>query len=160
MPFCTKCGFQVADVDVFCANCGTPQKAGTAAAGAAPGMPPPADPLRKVSDRNAAILCYLPFVGWVPAIIVLASARFRHNRDVRFHAWQGLYIFVLWLVVDWVLAPMFSFGPWGPHRLIARSMHLALLATWIFMLVKTAQHELFRLPIIGELAERTVAEQR
>ncbi|HET8548770.1 MAG TPA: zinc-ribbon domain-containing protein [Bryobacteraceae bacterium] len=150
MPFCTKCGLQVADADMFCANCGARQNP----------TPLKADPFRKVSSHKAAILCYIPFVGWVAAIIVLASARFRNNREVRFHAWQGLYIFVLWLLVDWVVAPMFAFGPWGPHRIISRVMHLALLGTWIFMLVKTAQRELVRLPILGELAERTVAEQQ
>jgi uncharacterized membrane protein len=160
MPFCTRCGSQVTDADIFCANCGTRQKAGTSTPGATAGMPPSADPLSKISDRNAAVLCYLPFVGWIPAIIVLAAVRFRHNREVRFHAWQGLYLFVVWLVVDWVIAPIFAFGPWGPHRMISHLMRLALLGTWIFMLVKTVQHELFRLPIIGELAERTVAEQR
>jgi uncharacterized membrane protein len=159
MPFCTKCGIQVADADIFCASCGTRQRSSAESFGTVGGTPP-VDPFRKVSDRNAAILCYVPFLGWIPAIIVLASARFRHNREVRFHAWQGLYIFVVWLVVDWVLDPILRFGPWGPHRMISGLMHLALLGTWIFMLVKTAQHELFRLPILGELAERTLAEQR
>ena len=160
MPFCTKCGNQVTNTDIFCANCGTRQNPATSAFGATPGGAPPVDPFRKISDRNAAVLCYLPFVGWIPAIIILAAARFRNNREVRFHAWQGLYLFVVWLVVDWVLAPMLRFGPWGPHRIVSHLIQLTVFATWIFMLVKTAQHELFRLPILGELAERTVAEQR
>jgi uncharacterized membrane protein len=157
MPFCTKCGSQVASSDVFCATCGTRQTAGAATAGTTTAK---ADPFARVSDYHAAVLCYLPFVGWIPAIIVLASARFRHSTSVRFHAWQGLYIFVVWLVIDWVVAPMLAIGPWGPHRIISKLLHVALLGTWIFMLVKTVQREVFRLPIIGELAERTMAEQR
>jgi uncharacterized membrane protein len=32
--------------------------------------------------------------------------------------------------------------------------------TWVFMLVKTSQNRLYRLPLVGELADRSIAEQR
>jgi uncharacterized membrane protein len=35
-----------------------------------------------------------------------------------------------------------------------------LFAVWIFMLVKTSQKEDFRLPVFGDLAERSLAEQK
>jgi uncharacterized membrane protein len=31
---------------------------------------------------------------------------------------------------------------------------------WIFMIVKTSQDEVYKLPILGELAEKSVSEQR
>jgi len=158
MAFCTKCGKPVADSDVYCAVCGTRQAA------AAPGPPPPPaspDVLNKINERNAAVLCYLPFVGWIPAIVVLASARFRDMRQVRFHAFQGLYLFVAWLLVEWFVNPLVSFGPhFGPQRAVVHILQLVILGAWIFMLVKTSQQQFFRLPIIGEIAERSVAEQR
>ena len=119
------------------------------------------DVLHKINERNAAILCYLPFVGWIPAIVVLASARFRNMREVRFHAFQGLYLFVAWLLVDWFITPLVSFGPhFGPQRAVVHLLQLVILGAWIFMLVKTSQQQFFRLPVIGEIAERSVAEQR
>ena len=39
-------------------------------------------------------------------------------------------------------------------------MKLGLIGTWIFLLVKTNEGVMFKLPIIGELADRSVSEQR
>ena len=157
MPFCTSCGNQVGPADTYCARCGARQ----AGAGAAPGAP--ADPLRNVSKRTAAMLCYIPLVGWIAAIVVLASPKFQRDRDIRFHAFQGIYLFVVYLLIDWVVAPMFHLlsGPaGGPARAISNLLHLVVFVAWIWMIIKTSQEQMFRLPIVGELAERSVAEQR
>ena len=61
-----------------------------------------------ISPRTASLLCYIPILGWIVSIVVLASARFRADSRVRFHAFQGLYLFVAWLIVDWVLGPCFT----------------------------------------------------
>jgi len=106
------------------------------------------------------LLCYIPFVGWVAAIVVLASERFRQNRTVRFHAFQGLYLFVAWLVVDWALAPMLAMSSGAMHLGFGGLLKLVLFGTWIYMLVRTSQDHLVRLPILGELADRSLAEQR
>jgi uncharacterized membrane protein len=114
-----------------------------------------------MSPRTASVLCYIPFVGWIASIVVLASPRFQRDPTVRFHAFQGLYIFVAWLIVDWVISPMFRMMP-TPHfpRVIGGLAHLTVIAAWIVMIVKTSQDQFFRLPIVGELADRSVAEQR
>lgn len=153
MPFCTQCGNQVARTDYFCARCGAPQAS-------APQAPPPrprSDLVSGISPRTASILCYIPWVGWVAAIVVLASNAFRENRTVRFHAFQGLYLFVAWLIVQWVLKPLTWFTP-GPHVPIAMLLQLAILALWIFMIIKTSHDETYALPVIGDLAERSLAE--
>lgn len=146
MPYCCQCGNQVSETDVFCARCGTRQPAVS---------PPPR--AAGISPRAASVLCYIPFVGWIAAIIVLASERFRSNRAVRFHAFQGLYLFVAWLIVDWVVAPFFRMAP-GFHFRPDKILELGILALWIFMIVKTSQEQTFSLPILGELAERSVSE--
>jgi uncharacterized membrane protein len=160
MPFCTNCGKQIGTADVFCATCGTRQAGNFA--------PPLADPvaadiLGGISPRTVSILCYIPVVGWIACIIALASPRFRSDRDVRFHAFQGLYLFVAWLLVDWVIHPFLEMIP-GPGskmmRLSASLIYLSVYLAWIWMLIKTSQGLLYRLPIIGEMAERSVAEQR
>lgn len=105
--------------------------------------------------------CYIPIVGWIAAIIVLATSRFQNDRGVRFHAFQGLYLFVVWLLVDWVLEPFVHMVP-GPGAMKATTalLHVAIFAAWIWMIIKTSQEQMYRLPIVGELAERSVAEQR
>ena len=116
-----------------------------------------------ISARTASILCYVPLIGWIAAIIVLASANFREDRTVRFHAFQGLCLFIVWLLVDWVLSPMFHTTPgpvMAPFRSTVGLLHLAVFGAWIWMLIKTSQGQLFRLPILGELSDRLLAEQR
>jgi uncharacterized membrane protein len=147
-------------MDQFCTKCGARQKAGAPS----PGPQPIHDPFATISSRTASLLCYIPWVGWIAAIVVLASQRFRTDANVRFHAFQGLYIFVAWLMVEWVVSPFliasgFLIGmPF--HRLGASLLQLAILAAWIFMLIKVSHNEHYKLPIIGDLAERSVTEQR
>jgi uncharacterized membrane protein len=146
MPFCSQCGQQVSDADVFCARCGSRQPVPAA---------PARDPFGGISPRTAAILCYIPLIGWVAAIIVLASDRFRNDRKLRFHAFQGLYLFVAWLIADQVMGLVFAFVP---HFHVANIFRAVVMGAWIFMLVKTSHEEVYALPVIGELAESSVAE--
>ena len=147
MPFCCKCGNQVTDGDQYCAKCGTRQGGAWTATDFAAGFSP----------RTAATLCYIPWVGWIAAIVVLASHTFRGDRKVRFHAFQGLYLFVAWLIVQWVFTPL-SFLARGPHFHFAGLIQLAIVGLWIFMIVKTSHDEVYSLPVIGELAEKSLAE--
>ncbi len=147
MAYCCQCGNPVADTDRFCARCGARQ----------PVTPRRVQPMAGLSPRAASVLCYIPFVGWIASIVILASDRFRQDRSVRFHAFQGLYLFVAWLLIDWVVGPFFRLLP-GPHFHLDRLLELAVLGVWIFMIIKTSQEQTFSLPILGELAERSLSE--
>ena len=116
-------------------------------------------PYSGISNRNASLLCYIPLVGWIFAIVILASARFRREYDVRFDAFQGLYLFVVWLIVNAVVSPFLRFPGLGPHVDLAGLPKLVVIIVWIFMLVKVSQGERYSLPIVGELADRSVREQ-
>jgi uncharacterized membrane protein len=149
MPFCSQCGNQVGAVDAFCGRCGGRQPSGS------PPSPLGTDPLSTLNPRTAAILCYVPAIGWIASIIVLASERFRQDRLVRFHAFQGLYLFVAWLMEDWVLKPMVRMIPnLHLHQLI----QAGLLVMSIFMMVKASRDEAYSLPVFGELAQRSIME--
>ena len=105
--------------------------------------------------------CYIPWVGWIPAIVFLALPRFQSNRQVRFHAFQGLYLFVAWLLVDIVLEPFLEAIPSpAPFPAVAALLHLAVFAAWVWMIIKTSQDQPYHLPVVGDLAERSLAEQR
>ncbi len=164
MPFCTQCGTEVQPADIFCGSCGARQarSPGTSGSTPRPASTPPHNPandfLKNLTSRNASLMCYIPVAGWIISIIILASDRFRAEREVRFHAFQGLYLFVLWLFVDWVFAP-FSYSIEAPHY-IAKALKAVVFGAWIFMMVKTSQGDNFRLPILGELADRSVSEQK
>ncbi len=149
MPFCSQCGHEVSGRDVYCAKCGTRQPT--------PVHQQPPDILAGISPRLASILCYLPTLGWIAAVIVLATQRFRNDRNVRFHAFQGLYLFAAWLFVQWALKPVFSDTD-GIIR-IDRILEGVILAVWIFMMVKASHEEAYALPLIGELAQKSAAEK-
>jgi uncharacterized membrane protein len=75
---------------------------------------------------------------------------------MRFHAFQGLYIFAAWLIVDWAIQPIFS----SLHHVLRVDslLQMLLMFVWIFMLVKTSHGEIYELPLIGELAQRSARE--
>jgi uncharacterized membrane protein len=154
MPYCSHCGDYVQPAQAFCRQCGAAQPVEPGAA--IPPMPP-ASPgvMAGINPRTASILCYVPGMGWIFAIVVLASLRFRSIPTVRFHAFQGLYLFVAWLMNEQVLK--WAFGPISflhLHDLV----RLALLGMSIFMMVKAAHDEAYSLPLFGELAHRSMSE--
>jgi uncharacterized membrane protein len=96
-------------------------------------------------------------LGWIPAVVVLGMKRFRGDFKMRFHAFQGLYIFAAWLIVEWAIHPLFE-----NMRHVFRVdsiLSTLLMFVWIFMLVKTSQGEIYELPIVGELAQRSAREK-
>jgi uncharacterized membrane protein len=151
MSYCTSCGKEVHPLDVYCAGCGGRQPSA-----------PVADPLAGISPRTASLLCYIPVLGWIAAIVVLASSRFRKDTIVRFNAFQGLYLFVAWLIVDQSLGWFFAMSFPGPHfhNVVPALLKIVIFGAWIFMIVKVAHNEHYKLPIVGDLAEKSLSEQR
>lgn len=76
-------------------------------------------------------------------------------REVRFHAFQGLYLAVAWLVLDAVADNVLPRG-----RALTGPIKAAAFALWVYMLYQTSRGMLVRLPLLGELADRSVDEQR
>ncbi len=187
MPYCTQCGNAARPEDLYCKFCGARQAgsgqagSGQAKTGAGSGAgdrqgqtprPPRSgaspfagaagagrysDLLDRITPRTAAILCYLPTVGWMPSVTVVASGRYKNNHILRFHAFQGLYLFACWLADKWVVRPLILALPDHSIRLDS-VIEAVLFCTWIFMMVKAARDEAYVLPIVGELAQRAASE--
>lgn len=151
MPFCTNCGTRVNDNAAFCWNCGTKQPHTSAQF---------TDFLDGISNRTASVLCYVPVFGVIPAIVFLASHKFRRNAWVRFDAFQSLYLFVAWLILSSALPTLISSLPgFGVEHVLFALIRLVIFVGWIFLLVKAAQNQQVRLPILGDLAARSAFEQ-
>jgi len=149
MPFCTNCGSQVPPNASFCGHCGGPQpRVNVNAAG----------PFDNISQRTASILCYIPIFGVIPAIIILASQRFRGNAIVRFNAFQSVYLFVAWLIVSTAI-PIFQAMGGGLEHLMLSLLKVVFFVCWIILLVKASHEQQLHLPIIGDLAARSTSEQ-
>ena len=137
MPFCANCGSEVQGQ--FCGSCG--QRVDAPAGPAAGGM----------TDNVAALLCYP--LGFITGIIFLAVAPYNRSRFVRFHAFQSIFLSIAWAAVAVILSILgsatldISFG-------LLFLVRLAFLAATILLMVKAYQGERFKLPIIGDLAEK------
>jgi uncharacterized membrane protein len=144
MAFCSSCGTPVEGR--FCAKCGTAVDAGAAPAG--PVRPGAAG----LTDNVASALCYVPV--FITGIIFLVLAPYNQNRKIRFHAFQSIFLSVVWLVFWIVLrelaAIMFSAGILGMFFLL----ELAFLVLCIYLIVMTFQGKQIVLPVIGPLAQK------
>ena len=126
-----------------------------------PGAPTgagPTAPGNTIRPHIAAMLCYLPGLGWIAAVIFLTLDPYRMDRYVRFHAFQGLY-----LTVVWVLARVFFF-PFAVGASIfpflggvRRLVQLAVIVAQVLGIVKTLRKQQYRVPVLGELAEKSLA---
>jgi uncharacterized membrane protein len=140
MAFCNMCGTQIADGTTTCAACAG-RTAGTPAA-AATGM----------TDNVAGMLAYVTFI---PAIIFLATAPYNQSRFVRFHSYQSIFFCVAVIAIKIILS-ILTFVPLlilitGPLFLLVA---LGSLILWIILLLKANQGQMFKLPIIGDLAQK------
>ncbi|MDQ2842189.1 MAG: zinc-ribbon domain-containing protein [Acidobacteriota bacterium] len=152
MPFCTNCGTNVDPGASYCFHCGKQQQPGA--------TPRQQDFLHGITDRTASILCYIPVFGVIPAIVFLTAQRFRNNVKVRFNAFQSLYLFVAWLVVSSAFPTLFIGVPgWGVEHAFVGALKLVIFVCWIYLLIKAANYEQVRIPIIGDLAARSTTEQ-
>ena len=134
---------------------------GAAGAGGAlpPPPPPPRGPVRPtIAPNKAALLCYIPGLGWIASVIFLALDPYRDNRYVRFHAFQGLYLAVLWLLTKVFFFP-FPMGPMHdfPFHGLRGVLQLLVIIAQVAGIIKTAQNQEYRIPIISELAEKSLA---
>jgi uncharacterized membrane protein len=177
MPVCPRCGASSADYAVFCQRCGTPvTKARADEAGA---MSPPAtsearrpgDMLRPelsvepsgeelpIPENIAGALAYITIL---PAIVFLVLEPFKRNFFVRFHAFQHLFLWIagfVFAIAAGVLSMLMQLIPFMRVLVfpLAGLIGLAWFFLWVLLVVKAYQHELFKLPIIGDLAEQRAA---
>jgi uncharacterized membrane protein len=103
------------------------------------------------------------YITIVPAIVFLLIDPYRRNRFVRFHSLQCLFLWLaLFLIaaVMRVLEPVLflipSFG-YLLFLLIAVVVTLGAFVTWLVLVIKALQGEAFKLPVVGDLAERQSA---
>jgi|SRR5882672_7494655 len=117
-------------------------------------------------DYNVAgMLCYLPIccINLVFSIIWFASEP-KENRLLRFHALQSLLLIGVFFVVSvicWFLAIAIAVTPvpgstagWGLFGLLRLVVGLIFLVISIIGCVKAYQGEMWKLPIIGDIAEK------
>ena len=95
-------------------------------------------------DPNVAgLLCYL--VGWISGIIFLILEK--ENKFVRFHAMQSIVTFGALTIVN-----LFLF--WVP--ILGWLLGVLAFILWVVLMVKAYQGQMYKLPIVGDFAEKQV----
>ena len=145
MAFCSVCGAQIADGTTACAAC-----AGRVAT--APPVPQASASTGGMTDNVAGMLAY---VTVIPAIIFLVVEPYNRSRFVRFHSFQSIFFAVAWTVI-WIALSFVGMIPvlgWAT-LIIWPLLGLGGLIIWIILLLKANQGQMFKLPVIGDMAEK------
>ncbi len=161
--FCASCGSQMADGATFCPACGT--RTGGASAASAPvaaaSAPAPIAAQQAtgggLADNIAGLLVYL--VG-ILAIVFLLIEPYNKNRFVRFHCFQCLFFWAATIVVGiavTIASMVLGMIPVVGHigmLLLWPLVWLAIFVIWVLLMVKAYQGQEWKLPVIGNLAEK------
>ncbi len=149
MAFCSSCGAQIpvgATACPACAHSEAPAATGTTQ-GAGGGL----------TDNVAGMLAYITFI---PAVLFLVMEPYNRNRFIRFHSFQSIFLFVATVILSvaiGMLAIMLLFIPFLGHLvifLLRMTFSLGLFIVWIVLLIKANQGLMYKLPIIGDIAEK------
>ena len=94
----------------------------------------------------AGLACYV--IGFVSGVVFLLLEK--ENKFVRFHAMQSIVTFGAIAILQCVFLSMF-------YPLVAL-LSLASLGLWIVLIIKAYQGEMFKLPVLGDFAEKCLAK--
>ena len=107
----------------------------------------------------AGLLSYI--LGWITGLIFFLIEK--ENKFVRFHAMQSMIIFgalfilqiVVWMFM--MILAMMRLGVLIPlFSLIKGLVMLLSLVLWVVLMIKAYQGEKFKLPVIGDIAEKNI----
>ena len=105
-----------------------------------------------MSDNVAGMLAYVTII---PAIIFLVIEPFNKNRFIRFHAFQNIFFHVAWFALWMILAFVGHIPVLGWLTILVWPLiGLGGLILWIVLVLKAYQGQMFKLPFIGDMAEK------
>ena|SRR5262249_14211392 len=139
MGFCSACGAQMLDGALTCAACGKSATSPAVAVATTGGM----------SNNVAGMLAYFLF----PALVFLLLEPYNKNRFIRFHSFQSIFLAAASLVLSIALG-MFSQVLFFLMFLVWPLVGVGEFILWIVLLIKAYQGQMFKVPFIGDIAEK------
>lgn len=158
---CPYCGEQILAKAVKCKHCQSMLTDTITAAAAIGEDVPAADDARVgapaattsgLQKNVAGLLSYV--LGWLTGIIFFIIEK---DPFVRFHAMQSILTFgglTGISIVLWIVLPLGLWRLWAVFHLLNTLVWLASLVLWVLLMVKAYQGERFKLPLVGDVAER------
>lgn len=109
-----------------------------------------------LAPNIASMLCYI----CMPITSIVFMLMEKENKDVQFHAWQGTTFGVSWIVIvvvlnilTMILSQVATFLG-VIMSILVPVLGLAVFVLWIICLVKSYQGERWKIPYIGDFAEK------
>ena len=109
-----------------------------------------------LSNNVVGLLCYL--FGWLGGLIFLLIEPYKNDKTIRFHAFQSIFfavaligVYIALFILGFILGAIHLGILLVPIWLI---LGLGIFAAWIFLMFKAYSNQIFKLPIIGELAAK------
>jgi uncharacterized membrane protein len=100
----------------------------------------------------AGMLAYFTII---PSIIFLVMEPYNRNRFVRFHSFQNIFFCVACIAVSILLSIIGMIPMVGLLTLVIWPLiGIGFLVLWVILLLKAYQGQMFKLPFIGDLAEK------
>lgn len=98
-----------------------------------------------MEQNVAGLLCYL--LGWVTGLVFFLIEK--ENKFVRFHAMQSIIVFGGLTIISIVLS-FIPFLGW----IVSMLLSLVALVLWILLMIRAYQNLWYKLPWVGNLAEK------
>jgi len=151
MPIsCPQCATEMPDTAAYCPGCGRAMRPAERAHGTVGAFP----------ETIAGALAYFTII---PAIVFLVLDPYNKNRFVRFHSIQCLLAWLAGVVIGAALK-LINFVlliiPFLGHLLallISGLVVLGFFVIWLVLVAKALQGEMFKLPVLGDFAEKQAA---
>ena len=106
---------------------------------------PEETPQSGLSDNAAGALAYVTII---PAIIFLIVEPYNKNSYIRFHSWQSIFLGIAAFAISFInIIPILG-------QIIFLIGMLILFVAWLIVLLKALKGERYKLPFIGNLAEK------
>jgi uncharacterized membrane protein len=92
----------------------------------------------------------------IPAIVFLVLEPYNKRRFIRFHAFQSIFLCLALFVLGIAMSILWHipFLGWLVLFLLWPLISLAELILWIILLMKAYQGQMFKLPVVGDMAEK------
>lgn len=107
-----------------------------------------------LEENFEAMLCYVFF--WVSGLFFYFVED--KNKFIRFHAMQSILVFLPLMILAWIFGGFFGVIDYGPALVILSWISwifwLMVLVMWLVLMVKAFQMQRYKLPIIGDIAEK------
>jgi uncharacterized membrane protein len=105
-----------------------------------------------LTDNVAGMLAYVTII---PAIVFLVLEPYNKRPFIRFHSFQSIFFAVAWTVLAIALSIVSMIPFLGlVSFVIWPIIGLGGLVIWVVLLLKAYQGQVFKLPVIGDMAEK------